>query len=323
MGMEAGQIVQGCLEQAGWAAKLGSPMYEGLLLRIAEDVRAGGPCLAALEPHAERSRMLAPLLLLAAIHRMVLEGRLPEAARYYPSVGGTADVEALWPHLLEAVPRAVLPACVQTNEVNRSCGLLPGFVETARRTGLPLRLLEIGASGGLNLRWDHFAFLDVPPGLRVVERRGCDLNPIDPTLDESRPVLLCFVWPDQMDRFQQLTEAIEIARRVPAVVDREDAVTWLQAQLAEPRAGVATVVYHSVVMPYLTEEARDNVRKTIEAAGERATEEAPVAWLSMEPGAEQAEIHLSVWPGGERRLIARAGFHGRKVEVLGSAAGSS
>jgi hypothetical protein len=321
--MDAGPIAQGCVDQAGWAVKLGSPMYEQLLLRMAEDVRAGGPCLAALEPHAERSQMLAPLLLLAAIHRMVLDGRLPEAARFYPSMGGTPDVEALWPLFLEAVPQAVLPECVQTNEVNRACGLLPGFVETAHRTGLPLRLLEIGASGGLNLRWDHFRFLDVPAGVRVVERRGCDLNPIDPALDSSGPALLCFVWPDQTERFQQLTDAIEIARRVPAVVDREDAVTWLRAQLAKPLPGVATVVYHSVVMPYLTEEARENVRKIIEAAGERATAEAPVAWLSMEPGAEQAEIHLSVWPGGERRLIARAGFHGRKVEVLGNAAGSS
>jgi len=32
--------------------------------------------------------MLAPLLLLAAVHRMVLEGELPEAARFYPSMGG-------------------------------------------------------------------------------------------------------------------------------------------------------------------------------------------------------------------------------------------
>jgi hypothetical protein len=34
-------IAQSCLDQAGWAAKLGSPMYEALLRRMAEDVRAG------------------------------------------------------------------------------------------------------------------------------------------------------------------------------------------------------------------------------------------------------------------------------------------
>jgi hypothetical protein len=36
---------------------------------MAEDVRAGGPCLAALEPHMPRSWMLAPLLLLLPARR--------------------------------------------------------------------------------------------------------------------------------------------------------------------------------------------------------------------------------------------------------------
>ena len=314
--MDREEIAKACLDQAGWSAKLGSPMYEALLRRIAEDVRAGGVCLAALEPHAERTRMLGPLLLLAAIHRMVLEGQLPEAARFYPSMGGRVDVDALWPHFLAAVPRAVLPVCVQTNDVGRSRGLLPGFLEVARRTGLPLRLLEIGASAGLNLRWDHFSFLEIPATVHVVERRGCDLNPIDPTLDESRPCLLSFVWPDQSDRVQRLTDVLEIARRVPAPVDRSDAVPWLQTQLAGASPGVATVVFHSVVMPYLSEEARENIRRAIEEAGNRATPEAPLAWLSMEPGADQADIHLTIWPGGERRLIAQAGFQGRDVRVL-------
>jgi hypothetical protein len=310
------QIAQACLDQAEWARKLGSPMYEALLCRMADDVRAGGPCLAALEPHMPRSRTLAPLLLLAAIHRMVLEGQLPGAARFYPSAGGHADEDALWPYLLEAFPRAVVPACVQTNEVERSRALLPGFVEVVRQTGLPLRLLEIGASAGLNLRWDHFPFLDVPGTVRVAERRGCDLNPIDPTLDESRGALLCFVWPDQTDRLQRLTEAIEIARRVPAPVDLSDAVDWLRAHLADPRPGVATIVYHSIVLPYLTDENRENLRRVIEDAGGRATREAPLAWLSMEPGTDHADVHLAIWPGGERRLIAQAGLHGRDVEVL-------
>ncbi len=314
--MDREEIAQGCLEQAGWAAKLGSPMHEALLRRMAEDVRAGGPCLAALEPHMVRTRMLACLLLLAAIHRMVLEGRLPEAAPFYPSVGGRVDVDALWPHFLEAVPRAVVPACVQTNEVGRSHALLPGFLEVVRRTGLPLRLLEIGASAGLNLLWDHFPFLDVPAIVHVIERRGCDLNPMDPTLDESRPAMLCFVWPDQTDRIRQLNEVLDIARRIPAQVDRSDAVPWLETHLADPRPGVATVVFHSIVLPYLSEDARENVHRIIEQAGERASSEAPLAWLSMEPGSDQADVHVTLWPGGERRLIAQAGFHGRDVKIL-------
>ena len=314
--MDREEVAQGCLEQAGWAVKLGSPMYQGLLERMAEDARAGGPCLPALEPQAAKSRMLAPLLLLAAIHRLVLEGRLPDAARFYPSAGGQFDLDGLWPHFLAAVPRAVLPPCVQTNEIGRSRALLPGFVEVARRTGLPLRLLEIGASAGLNLRWDHFPFLDAPGDVQIAERRGCDLNPIDPTLDESRLALLSFIWPDQTGRLRQFEEVLEIARRVPATVDRCDAVEWLRTHLAAAHPGAATVVFHSVVMPYLSEEARENVRRVIEDAGSRATGDAPLAWLSMEAGADQADILLTLWPGGERRLIAQSGFHGKDVKVL-------
>jgi hypothetical protein len=54
----------------------------------------------------------------------------------------------------------------------------------------------------------------------------------------------------------------------------------------------------------------------IEDAGSHATADTPLAWLSMEPGADQAEVHLTMWPGGERRLIAQAGLHGRDVKVL-------
>lgn len=36
----------------------------------------------------------------------------------------------------------------------------------------------------------------------------------------------------------------------------------------------------------------------------------------MEAGADQADILLTLWPGGARRLIAQSGFHGKDVKVL-------
>ncbi len=60
----------------------------------------------------------------------------------------------------------------------------------------------------------------------------------------------------------------------------------------------------------------ENVRRVIEDAAARATVNEPLAWLSMEPGADQAEVHLAMWPGGERHLIAQAGMPGRDVKVL-------
>ena len=126
-----------------------------------------------------------------------------------------------------------------------------------------------------------------------------------------------FVWADQSARFGQLSAALEVARRVPVDrIDRAEAVAWLETELAEPRPGAATVVFHSVVLPYLTEDGRSAIGRILSDAGARATADAPLAWLSMEPGKVQAEVHLTVWPGGERRLIAESTFHGRDVKVL-------
>ena len=156
--------------------------------------------------------------------------------------------------------------------------------------------------------------LDIP--VSVAERRGCDLNPIDPGTEEGRLTLLSFVWPDQAERFRLLSNAIEVARSVPASVDRSDAIAWLESQLAQTRPGVATVVFHSIVRLYFSEEARTRLDEILAQAKERATREAPLAWLSMEPGERETDVELIIWPGGERKRIAEAGFHGRDVKIL-------
>jgi len=66
-------------------------------------------------------------------------------------------------------------------------------------------------------------------------------------------------------------------------------------------------------MEWMTTVARERFRGAVAAAGARATEGAPVAWLRMEPGGDRAEVRLTTWPGGEERLVATAGYHGRPV----------
>ena len=210
----------------------------------------------------------------------------------------------------------------------------------ARDIGLPLRLLEVGASAGLNLRFDRYRYeagdlawgepyspvrlreawaSGRPPvehAVDMVERRGCDPMPVDPSTADGRLLLLSFVWPDQLDRLSVLRGALGVAEHVPVRVDRAEGETWLAEQLAEPRPGVATVVFHSVVMPYLSDEGRARFEAVVAEAGARATEDAPLAWLRMEPGGEQAELRLTTWPGGEERLLAACGFQGRPVHWL-------
>jgi hypothetical protein len=287
------------------------------------------------------------LRLMGAVHRAVLEGHAPVLAARYPSVGGDGDAARAWSDFrafvaadVPGLRRVLAERGVQTNEVGRTAALVCGFLDFARTSALPLRCLEVGASAGLNLRWDRFRYetpdaswgdpaspvvlrdrwvggavpFDVPA--TVAERAGCDPNPLDPTTDDGRTTLLSFMWPDQADRLALVRAACEVARRVPAAIDRANGADWIAARLARATPGLATVVYHSIAIQYFDQASRDRFVAAIADAGERATRDAPLAWVRMEPGGEQAEVRSTVWPGGEERLVATCTFHGAGVRCL-------
>ena len=315
-----------------------------MLEQAAADVEAGGPGWAVLEGHeGDPAGSALALRFLGAVHRLVLEGRAPALARHYPSAGGEAALEGAWAAFRDTLEqhgdtlRALVHRPCQTNEVGRAAALFGGFLLVARETSLPLRLLELGASAGLNLRWDHYRYeqgdagwgdraspvrlVDVfPDGFppcgrrcRVIERAGCDTLPLDPCSANGQITLLSCLWPDQRERITLLRAALEVAPRVPAAIDATGAPAWLAARLAAPARGVASVVFHSIVMQYLSAADRRRVANVLAEAGSRATGSAPLAWLRMEPGGEQTEVRLTLWPGEGERLIASAGFHGRPV----------
>jgi hypothetical protein len=332
------------------ARRAGSEFYAVLLQRMRDDATAGGPVRAALRGHEhDRVDEWDAFRLLAGVHRIVLSGQAKELERHYPSTGGDGDADAAWPAVREliATGRAevvdALAHPLQTNAPTRAKALVGGLCLVADQTGLPLRLLELGASAGLNLRLDRFRyeqdgmafgpegspvrFVDFltgsrPPlatGFQVGERAGCDLNPLDATTDEGRLTLLACVFPDESARFDLLERAIAVARETPAVVERADLSTWVAGRLAATREGMTTVVYHTIVWPYLPDVVRRTADYEISAAGRRATTAAPLALLSFE-GAKaepsRTEVHLTMWPGGHRRLLARSSHHPVTVEWL-------
>lgn len=339
-------------DQAEAAALLGSELYAALMRAAADDIEAEGATWRVLRPHASADRGTAlTLRLFAAVHRLVLQGRAPELASRYPSVGGDGRVAAAWEAFRDTVEahEAELVELVgwscQTNEVGRAAGLVGGFLTAVRETAVRrVRLLEMGASGGLQLRWDRFRYewdqhadrhhwgpaespvtlrghWDVPADLlretvEVVERRGCDPDPVDVTTQEGRLRLRQSVWADQPARFDRLNGALELAARVPATVDRAAAADWVPERLAEPvEPGTLTLLYHSVVWQYLSPAERTAVRGAIAQAGRRATRDAPLAWVRSEPEniLRAMRVRVTWWPGGQERLVAKAGAHGLPV----------
>ena len=320
---------------ADYCRRSGSPLSADLLRRAAADVRARGPVWTLVRGRGWRGAADdgLPMRLLGSVHRLVLEGRAPELARHYPTAGGVPSstvgevfvetIAAQLPALQELMERPV-----QTNQVGRCAVLLGGFLTAAADTGLPLRLLEVGASAGLNLRWPEYWYEEPgmewgdpsspvrfirtfeagrPPlhlGATVAARRGCDLRPLDASSAEDCLSLLSFTWPDCRENVENLQGALEVARRVSVEVDASEATPWLSAQLAEPARDQTTVVFHSFVLLYLDKRQRSAFARVLTQAGRKATVDAPVAHLSLEWRGPSPVMDLTLWPGGETRSLA-------------------
>jgi hypothetical protein len=333
---------------------LGCPFYAALGEELIVDVERDGPVARMLAPYADAPVEAAYVLrLLGGVHRMVLSGDAPAVAAHFPSTGGDGDARAAMAamrELLEVPPTAVLDAMTrppQTNEVGRSVALVSGLLVAAQELGLPVRLRELGSSAALNSRLDSYwfeqggtgwgradspvRFVDLwnggaPPfstGVEIVDRRGCDRDPIDATSPAGALTLLSYVWPEPEARFTRARDAIVLAREVPVVIDRADVSEWLPEQLREPHPGCALVVFHSVFWQYVGPETQGALRDDLYEVGATATPDAPLVWLRLEPNVDNyvpAELRLTVWNGRERepseRLLATTGFHGGPITWL-------
>ena len=331
--------------QAGSCLELGSPLYARLLDHVADDVRDGGPCADVLAGHEQDPGPSAlALRLMGAVHRLVLEGRVAELASFYPSVGGSADGDKAWPVFRDVVRahndelRRLLDQPPQTNEVGRAASLIGGLQHVVDRWPGPVRLFEIGASAGLNLRADRFrvqlsdgsgagpvdspvVLVDPwrgprPPDLplRVVERRGCDTSPLDPTTEDGRLRLTSYVWPDQRARLERLRGALQIASQVPASVVPQSARDFVADLQIVP--GMTTVVWHSIMWQYLDVQEASDVEARLEDLGDTADGDARLAHLALEPrrrtpsSDHEVLVMLRMWPDGGERILGSAAPHG-------------
>jgi len=329
-----------------------SRLYVELMRGAADDADAGGVVAAVFAGDPATPGSVPELRLLAALHHLVLSGEAPRLARYFPSAGGDAPPPGAWAAARDTIAehagvvRELARRTVQTNEPGRCVALYGGLLWLSERHGLPIRLLEIGASAGLNLNVDRFRYVvdgrplgdpDSPlelaepwigspvpdpaaaaARLRISERAGCDRSPIDATTQEGRLTLQSYVWPDEPERIARVAQAAAVAVRHPVGVERRSAAAWLLERLGEPRPGRLTVVWQSVVDQYLDDGERDTIRSAFASAAG-----GPFAWLTLEPPAARTgegsdfELRCRERPedngSGVARLLAHAGYHGPPV----------
>lgn len=343
--------VAAALEQQGrFCAGLGAPFTGSLcrvLARAVPPASLTGQRLATWPGEPMTDAL--PMRLTGALHWLVRGGRAPALAALYPPAvmpddGTLADAltGVLADAAIDAAIAAFLDSPPQTNEVGRAGALMPGLLCIAAATGLPVALLELGASAGLNLNMDRFAcdlggvvvgdpaggvivrphWQGPPPpaaALHVVSRQGVDIAPLDAADDDVAQRLLAFIWADQPERLARTEAAIALARRFPPPLEQGDAADWLERTLALAD-GVATVVYHSIAFQYFPPPAQARIRSHLEGLGATATPGRPLAWLRLEmddpANPAQPAIRLSLWQGDDVQdvLLGHAHAHGSFVQ---------
>jgi hypothetical protein len=315
-------------------------MYEAIieaLIGTLESDRAASRLLRSDQRPAASSVLY--LRLLAAVHRLALTDPSCSLRRYCPSTGGSGDPEGAVDAFFSTVEehedavREGMAADVQTNDVGRSAALSAAMGVL----GGPLRLLEVGASAGLNLWMDRYRVVanggrawgppDSPVRLdgyfesglppvsewSVIERSGCDLHPLDVTAPSDRLTLRSFVWPEHIDRLGLLDAAVSMAG--PLEIAAQSGASWLRSQLRSLPAGTTTVVFHSIVIPYLSGNERREITDAMSEAGSRAGSERRLAWVAFEPtaGYEGVSLCCRRFPGKAWFRLATSTPHARQI----------
>jgi hypothetical protein len=233
----------------------------------------------------------------------------------------------------------------QTNEVGRSAALMAGLMIAAKRLALPIELLELGSSAGLNLNLDRFHYNlggleagpanaavriapewkgDAPVGQwpQIMARCGVDQNPLDVRDEAIAARLLAYCWPDQHDRLARLEAAIETARSHPPDVEAGDAADWIERKLAAPQTpDTARIILHSVFWQYLPRDTQNRIEAAILNAGGLATADRPLGWLSFEPdppAISPMQLRLRLWPSGGTLHLAGCHPHGASISWFGA-----
>ena len=322
--------------QAEHFAQLGSPVYAELAGRLAEDPAPLAPIL-----QGERSHYV--LAFFGAVHHHALTGAAPNSLS-----GDWADFTAALIEHERSLRRFVEEQGVQTNETQRCVALVPAFLALARETGLQLDLVELGPSAGLNLVFDRYGYryaegafgdpesplvFDVKergrvPGallrtpVRLGNRRGIDLSPIDVANVDDVTLLHSFLWPGLSERASRLDAAIETFLAAPERPEliKGDYVDELPGLLGQRSVDALTVVFQTASTGYLEQERYDALLASLEAA---AADGRPLAWVSSRRREEKEhdvddywELELRVWPA-PARLVALVDFHGNWLDWVG------
>jgi hypothetical protein len=182
-------------------AKTVSPLYGAVFQVLHESlVRDAGGFASDIEGLWAGRSVTAwferPLLLAAALHRVVRSGRAPQLAAFYGTCGGLykpaqfnalrAALLTLLHHEREDFMRRLQEQTLQTNEISRGITWLYVLSDRWRKRPTAVGLFEIGCSAGLNMIADEYGW-DIQSAGRSQVKEGDPAVRIELVNESGRP----------------------------------------------------------------------------------------------------------------------------------------
>lgn len=321
------------------ARDLSSPMYEELARGVSND-------LSLLEIAANtRSYQPTPNMLFAAVQYLLLKGIQHPLSAHYPIIADGVqsnrpvftDFRDFCIRHRKSIIDLISSRRTQTNVVRRCTCLLPAFSLVSEASRLPLALIDIGASAGLNLNFDHYYYeyqsngdkvvnwgtessrihlkaemkggRSLPPlaqTIKVASRDGVDLDPVDLTNPDQLLWLRALIWPEHVERHQQLIDAADEFRHSAVRLHSGDATDVLPTLMSTVPHEHALVVYSTIALYQFPKESRKRLSQTLALESEKRA-----VWQIALEGSEPT-LSLTRYQHGlsDTEILADASPHG-------------
>ena len=229
----------------------------------------------------------------------------------------------------------------QTNVVRRCTCLLPAFAIVCRETPSPLALIDLGASAGLNLNFDRYSYSyqrdgrevlrwgmagarvrleaelrgdgvlpPIPSSIPVAGRDGIDLDPVDLANPDQLLWLRALIWPEHVERHQQLIDAAAQFDHSDIRMHAGDASHVLPALIESIPLVHALVVYSTIALYQFPRESHQRMVGTLVAA----SAERPVWQIALEGNDPQLSITRYRDGDVKTETLADASPHGWWIE---------
>lgn len=283
---------------ADYECRGSSELYEYLSLRIAEDNE-----ILQLSSFARQGQPV-PNLFLGAVHFLLLKGNDHDLKEYYPSiVRNPRKIEEFFTYFKDfcqtyrdEIITILRSRLVQTNEVRRCAYLYPIFCFIYNELNLPLSLIEIGTSAGLQLLWNQYSYsygtneifgnlqsnvhisseirgdhhpfllLNSPP---VAFKVGLDLHISNLSDTEDYLWLKSLIWPEHQERLELFENAAQLFNQKPVKLIEGDGIALLTDVIEQIPKDTTICIFHTHVANQIPKDQKYQLIEQIKKVGSR------------------------------------------------------